>query len=167
MRIPVLTLLSLITIMIFSTCQKSIMTSPVDNRILGLWTEKGYHHTIKINENTIEQIVGFSLVYGSMVTDGTAEVSAQILPSGELFLSIDKLTGLSVSIDTGEDVQIHYFSTILNLDELQITLDPKEHDAYDIVSYDNLDSYDLILDLDKHLKSILPRLNSLINLNVN
>ena len=49
-------------------CQKSILTSPVEPKLLGVWQEVGYQHKIEIKDNTIEQLNGFPLVVGDEIT---------------------------------------------------------------------------------------------------
>lgn len=49
-------------------CQKSILTSPVQPKLLGVWQEVGYQHKIEIKENTIVQLVGYPLVKGDEIT---------------------------------------------------------------------------------------------------
>ena len=53
-------------------------------------------------------------------------------------------------------VDIHYFISILHLDdEAMIVLDEGEHQQYVWASYRELKDFELILDLEKHLISIL------------
>ena len=58
----------ILLLLIFISCQKQIITSPVEPKLLGIWQEKGYNNKIEIKENTIVQLVGYPLVKGDEIT---------------------------------------------------------------------------------------------------